>query len=194
MVREPIRHAGFDVGLLAVRLSAGVALTWHGIGKFGSEAGWTNWMGPEAAFPAWAQGVAAVTETLGGLGLAVGFLTPLASLGVLAVMGGALHFHITRGDPYVSSTGSSWEYPALLLAVALLALLAGAGRLSLDGWLRRRRRARYEKPAGTVPEVVATTRRVRSGDVVRAAPGDGGAGGSGGKSHEDAPAEPPAQA
>lgn len=163
MVREPLRHAGFDFGQLLVRLAAGVALTWHGIAKFRSAGGWTNWMGSEDVFPAWAQGVAAVTETMAGLGLAVGFLTPLASIGVIAVMGGALHYHITQADPYVSATGGSWEYPAVLLAVGVLALFAGPGRLSVDRWLRRRRRARHEKRVGIIPDAVATTRRVRSG-------------------------------
>lgn len=137
----PLRNpAGMDLGLLLMRLTGGIALAWHGVLKFRSEGGWTHWMGSEDVFPAWAQAVAAVAEASGGAGIAVGFLTPLAAIGVMSVMGGAVYMHTTRGDPYVSATGSAWEHAALLLTMGLLFLLVGPGRFSLDALFRRRGR------------------------------------------------------
>jgi putative oxidoreductase len=128
--------AATDLGLFALRAVAGTALAWHGTLKFLSPGGWTNWMGSEAVYPAWAQAVAAVAEAAGGAGLVVGLLTRFAAVGVLSVMGGALYMHLGRGDPFVSVEGTSWEYAAVLFATGFLCLLSGAGRFSLDAVLR----------------------------------------------------------
>jgi putative oxidoreductase len=141
---------GADLGLFALRLVAGVALAWHGVLKFQSEGGWTLWMGSEDVYPSWAQAVAAVCETAGGAGILLGLLTPLASLAVLAVMGGALNMHVARGDPFVAKE-SSWEYPCLLAATGLLLLLAGPGRLSIDALVSRRKANRTNTNPGPTP-------------------------------------------
>jgi putative oxidoreductase len=132
-------RVGTDLGLFALRAVAGTALAWHGTLKFLSEGGWTNWMGSEAVFPSWAQAVAAVAETAGGAGIAVGLFTRLAAVGVLSVMGGALYMHVSRGDPFVSAEGAAWEYAAVLFATGFLCLLHGGGRFSLDALFGRSR-------------------------------------------------------
>jgi putative oxidoreductase len=126
-----------SAGLLVLRLVMGTAFMIHGWGKIQSPSGWMGWMGPDASVPAILQGLAALTEFGGGIALIVGLLTRLASLGIGIVMVVAITtVHAAMGQPFVSKMGGpSFELPAVYLACAVLFLLSGAGRLSLDALL-----------------------------------------------------------
>ncbi len=124
-----------SLGLLALRVFAGVALMFHGWGKIQKPFGW---MGPEAPVPSLLQALAALSEFGGGLALALGLLTPLAMLGVLCTMAFAAFTHISRGDPFVGR--GSWELAGVYFTVAVMVLLTGPGRFSLDAKLFGRRR------------------------------------------------------
>ncbi|MBI3543835.1 MAG: DoxX family protein [Deltaproteobacteria bacterium] len=118
-----------SLGLLALRLVAGVAFVHHGWGKIQDPF---HWMGPDAAIPGFFQALAAVSEFGGGLAWVVGLLVPLASFGVACTMGVAVWTHlIVRGDPFVGK-GASYELALLYFCVALLLLLGGPGKLSVD--------------------------------------------------------------
>lgn len=126
-----------SAGLLPLRLVMGAAFVLHGWAKMQDPFGW---MGPEADVPGFLQSVAAVSELAGGMALIAGLLTRLASLGIAGVMVGALHLvHIPQGHPFVSAGGPSYELPAIYLACAVLFLLLGPGRVSLDALLFRKR-------------------------------------------------------
>jgi putative oxidoreductase len=133
----PIVDGRGAVGLLLLRLVVGAAFLVHGSGKIQTPF---SWMPPEAPVPGALQALAAVAEFFGGgLGWVAGFLTPLASLGVLATMTVAILFHVGRGDPFVGAGGPSFELALVYWCVALLLLLIGPGRYSLDAQLFRRR-------------------------------------------------------
>lgn len=123
-----------SVALLLLRLVMGVAFMFHGWGKIHNPMGW---MGPAAPVPAVFQALAAVAEFGGGMGLIVGLLTRLAALGITCNMTVALAMvHIPHGDPFVSAKGGpSFELAAIYLACALLFVVLGPGRLSLDALL-----------------------------------------------------------
>lgn len=125
-----------STGLLILRFVAGLAFMLHGYGKIQDPF---NWMGPEAGIPGFLQALAALSEFGGGLAWILGLLTPLASFGLACTMGVALHMHaFVRHDPFVSQgKGGSFEPAAGYLAVALLLLLAGPGRYSLDRMIFR---------------------------------------------------------
>jgi putative oxidoreductase len=93
--------------------------------------------GARPQVPAFFQGLATVAEFSGGLGLIVGLLTPIASLGVISTMLVALGMvHLPNGHAFVGEFGKpSFELAALYLAAALLLLLAGPGAWSLDAFL-----------------------------------------------------------
>ena len=135
----PVIEGRGAVGLLLLRMVAGAAFLMHGSGKIQTPF---SWMPPEAAVPGFLQALAAASEFFGGgLGWIAGFLTPLASLGVLATMTVAILFHVGRGDPFVGTGGPSFELALIYWFIALLMLLLGPGRFSLDAQLFRRRDA-----------------------------------------------------
>jgi len=130
-----------DWGLLVVRLVAGLIFAAHGAQKaFGwwSGPGLTGWQGALDRMgirPAhlWAP-LSAGVELLGGLALAVGFLTPLTTallVGLSIVIIGQVH--LPRG---LWNKDGGIEFPATLAAIVAAVLLTGPGAASLDGLLQ----------------------------------------------------------
>jgi putative oxidoreductase len=128
------------VGLLIIRLVFGLGIALHGWGKIQHPF---NWMGADAPVPGFLQALAALSEFGGGIALILGLLTPVALLGLAITMLVAITtVHLKAGDPFVARGGGrSYELAALYLAVSLLVLLAGPGRLSLDAKLFGRGRS-----------------------------------------------------
>ena len=123
--QDPAASAGF----LVLRVVAGLAVMFHGWGKIQNPFAWAGDKFPESL-----QFLAALSEFGGGLAWILGLLTPLASFGIACTMAVAAHMHaIVRGDPFVAKGGGgSYELAALFLAIAVLLMLAGPGRYSLD--------------------------------------------------------------
>ena len=131
LLKPPVLSFRFSTGLLILRLVVGLAFMFHGWGKIQNPFGW---MGEDAKVPAILQMLAAVSEFGGGLAWMLGLLTPLASFGLACTMGYATWMHaLVREDPFVSKGGGgSYELASVYLCIALLLLLAGPGRFSLD--------------------------------------------------------------
>jgi putative oxidoreductase len=109
----------------------------HGWYKMQSPGGAFGWMGPEASVPGVLQGLAVLAEFGGGLALILGLVTPLAALGIACTMiVGLAMVHLRLGHPFVGEPGKpSFELAAGYLANAILFLLLGPGKYSLDGLL-----------------------------------------------------------
>ena len=129
------------LGLLILRLVIGLILAGHGAQKlFGwwgglGMNGWTQMIQKLRIRPAqpWAW-IAALAEFGGGILLALGFLSPLGSLGIAGSMLVAIvTVHLARGF-WVGKGGYEFNL-ALIAAVAALAL-TGPGIYSLDQALR----------------------------------------------------------
>ena len=129
---------GVCLGLLVLRVSLGLTLAFaHGLNKIPPSGGLISKSG-EMGFPlpelfAW---VAGLSEFVGGMLLAVGFLTRPAALAVFSTMAVAF-FLAHSGDPF-SDRELAFAYG--MMALALLA--SGAGAYSVDARIARRQRLR----------------------------------------------------
>ena len=122
-----------DLGLAIFRVVAGLSLALlHGLGKVPPSEGLVGMVGgmglPAPGIMAW---LAAFAEFGGGILLAVGLLTRPISLLLVG------HFAIVIMLAHAGDPIGDRELPILFLATALLYLLAGPGRFSVDGAIRR---------------------------------------------------------
>ena len=123
-----------DAGLLLVRLALGGIFFAHGaqkvFGWFGGPGldGTVGFMG-SLGVPAILAYVAAFTELLGGLAVAMGALARIASVGLAIVMGVAIAtVHWSNG--FFAGSGG-FEFPLMLGVAALAIAVAGPGRFAL---------------------------------------------------------------
>lgn len=129
-------HAG-DIGMLALRAIVGLTLAGHGAQKvFGWREGpgpvaWRGVMERMGMRPPQVWAVLSMgTELVGGLLLAIGFLTPLAAgalAGMLIVIIGRVH--LPKG--FWNKAGGL-EFPLSLLGGVIALSLAGPGSISID--------------------------------------------------------------
>jgi putative oxidoreductase len=81
--------------------------------------------------PAWLWlGAAALSELVGGLLVGLGFLTRVGAFFIACVMLTAIVGVHLPGGFFASNRG--YEYPLVLLAMALALLISGAGQASVD--------------------------------------------------------------
>lgn len=123
-----------SLALLLLRLVTGVAFAYHGWPKVQAPFTWMTEAGM-LGVPSLLQAAAALSEFAGGLLLALGLLTPLAALGILGTMLGALVLvHFPAGHPFVDMTheGHSYELALVYGVIALVVLVTNGGRYTLD--------------------------------------------------------------
>ncbi|MEC0207811.1 DoxX family protein [Paenibacillus ehimensis] len=129
------------LGLLLIRLVVGLLFIGHGAQKL---FGWFGGYGPKGT-GGWMESVgikpgvvmavlAGVMELLGGVLFAAGLLTPLAAALIAAAMLGAIVK--VHGPNGLWSTANGYEYPLVLLVIAIGVALTGAGAYSLDALLK----------------------------------------------------------
>jgi putative oxidoreductase len=95
-----------------------------------------------SAIPGWLQLLAAISEFGGGIAWILGALTPLFSFGLFCTMAFATFgVHVRMGHPLVAKGHDepSFELPLAYLAIALVLMLVGPGRISVDALLFGRR-------------------------------------------------------
>jgi putative oxidoreductase len=120
-----------DLVLLIIRIICGYAFILHGWLKIQHPM---SWMGPGAAIPGIFQLLAAIAEFGGGIALVLGFLTRIGAFGIGCTMTVAVTLTgIILGNPFVSAIGgSSFELALVYFFIALLLMILGPGRFSLD--------------------------------------------------------------
>jgi putative oxidoreductase len=129
-----------DLGLLALRLVVGLTLATHGAQKlFGWFGGYglagTGGFLEQLGFRPGKRAalMAGLSETVGGVLLALGAATPLAAALIVGVMLVAtVSVHWSKG--FFNHNGG-YEYPLVLATAAVSTVFTGPGRLSVDAWL-----------------------------------------------------------
>jgi putative oxidoreductase len=122
-----------DLSALVLRVTLGIVLVAHGLLKFlvftlPGTAGFFASVG----FPGWAAYVVAPFEVLAGIALVIGYRSSLVALSSLPVLLGALAVHAGNGWLFTSANGG-WEFPAVLVMLAIGVALLGDGAYSLAG-------------------------------------------------------------
>lgn len=129
-----------DTGLLVLRVLVGVAFSLHGfqklLGWFGGggidgTAAWFRSLGFGDGRPA--AVLAGTAEITGGLGLALGLLTPLAAAAMIGAMTTAAF--VNNADAGFWSVAKGWELNGYLIVVAASLAITGPGRYSVDAAL-----------------------------------------------------------
>lgn len=125
------------LALLLLRCGLALVFIYHGYPKlFGKTAVFVAAF-KELGLPAYFVYIAGIIETFGGLMLAFGLYTPVAGLLLLLDMCAALwKYNFNEGISAVRE----YELPLVLGLAALTLAATGAGRLSLDDLMLRRKR------------------------------------------------------
>jgi putative oxidoreductase len=133
-----------SLGLLVLRVVVGAVFAAHGAQKifeFTIPGTVESFTGMGVPFAEFAAPVVAFLELIGGVLLAAGFLTrPVGLLLAIDMLVAAVLVHLSAGL-WVGDGG--YEFVAVLGAAALALALTGAGRVSLDHALLRRRAPRW---------------------------------------------------
>ena len=121
------------------RLALGTMFLAHGLMKLlvftlPGTAGFFESVG----FPGWTAYLVTFAEIGGGVALLLGLRTRIVSAALIPVLLGALYVHLGNGWVFSAPNGG-WEYPAFLVAAALVQVLLGDGRFAL--WPERDRSA-----------------------------------------------------
>ena len=129
-----------DLGLLVLRVGVGVTFSLHGFqklfgwfggGGLGRTAAWFASLGFGTGRAA--ALMAGFSELAGGLGLALGLLTPLAAAAVIGTMTTAAF--VNNAENGFWSVSKGWELNGYLIVVATALAVSGPGALSLDALL-----------------------------------------------------------
>ena len=133
---------------LLARLALGLVMFPHGAQKV---LGWFGGYGYDGTMgyftgtlhiPAVFAFLAIAAEFAGSLGLITGFLSRIAAFGIAATMSVAIFMgHAANGffmNWNGTQKGEGFEYHLLAIALALVVLIQGAGKASVDGLLARK--------------------------------------------------------
>ncbi len=136
-----------DFGATIARIVAGLVMFPHGAQK---ALGWFGGHGFSGSMDFFTGSgmpwiVAALViggEFLGSFGLIFGALSRIAAFGFVVIMTGAIFMgHLQNGffmNWFGNQEGEGFEYHLLMIGLALVVLLRGAGAWSIDRWLDQR--------------------------------------------------------
>ena len=129
--------SALDLGLLVLRVGVGVTFALHGCQKLFGWFGGGGRSGTAAWFASLGFGdgraaalLAGAGELFGGLGLALGMLTPFSAAAIAGTMTTAAFVNNAQAGFW--SVAKGWELNGYLIVVAMALAITGPGALSLD--------------------------------------------------------------
>lgn len=133
-----------DFAVFIARMSLGIVLLPHGfqklLGMFGGP-GFTYTVDyfVGSGIPYFVAVLIILGESLGALGLILGFLSRLCAMGMAIIMLGAVFTVNFQNGFFMNwfggNAGEGYEYHILAVGLALVVLIKGGGRWSVDGAL-----------------------------------------------------------
>ena len=121
-----------DVVFLGLRLTMGVIFIIHGYGKFGND-GFVSWIS-SMGIPGELAIIIALAEVIPGILLIIGVLNRISASVISIIMVGAI-FYVKGAQSMLLPDGI--EFDLILLAVALVIIVAGPGRISLSQVIKK---------------------------------------------------------
>ena len=137
-----------------LRVALGVLIFPHGaqklLGLFGGAgfAATTIYFSAQFGVPTWLTTFVVVTEFVGGLMLIIGLLGRVAALALITDMVGAVALVNFKSGFFWTNGG--FEYPLLLIIVALAIVIRGSGAFSIDRALAQGAGKGEGKSSGTL--------------------------------------------
>ena len=123
-----------DVALLVIRIAFGASMAYHGYNKLASgikgTSGWFSSIGMR--WPVLQAWTAALTEVIGGVFFAIGFLTGISAMSMVALMIVAIITVHWKVGYFIFLPHGGWEYCAAIAAVSIGIGIAGPGEISID--------------------------------------------------------------
>jgi len=136
-----------DFAPLVMRVMLGIVFIPHGaqkaLGWFGGYGleGTLNFFTQSMGLPLFLAVLIIAAESLGAIGLILGFLTRFAAFGITCVMTGAiLTVHLKNGffmNWAGKQAGEGFEFHLLAIALAVALMITGGGKASVDLYLSR---------------------------------------------------------
>lgn len=137
-----------------LRVALGGVMLGHGLQKVFGWFGGPGWHNTIAYFtgtvgiPAWLGAIVILIESLGALLLILGLAGRVqAALTAIVMIGAFFVAHVPNGffmNWYGNRQGEGYEFDILYWAMAVVIMINGSGRYSIDHWLTR---ASFEKNA-----------------------------------------------
>lgn len=131
-----------DFAVFVARIVIGFVMLPHGLQKLLGMFGGAGFTGTVDFFvgsgvPYIVAVLIILGESLGALGLILGFLSRICAAGIAIIMLGAIFMvHLPNGffmNWFGSNTGEGYEYHILAVGLALVVLIKGGGKWSVDG-------------------------------------------------------------
>lgn len=127
-IKESTLH---DIAHFGLRLTLGVIFIIHGVEKF--DPVFASYM-PSFGIPVEMQIPIALAELVPGILLVIGVLNRISASLLAIVMIGAI-FVVLHAESFTGQMG--YEYPLVLLAVNLIIIIIGPGRISLSQIIKK---------------------------------------------------------
>lgn len=130
-----------DVGAFIARITLGIVILPHGLQKLLGMFGGAGFSGTvdffvSSGIPSFVAILIIIGESLGALGLILGFLSRIAAFGITVIMLGAIFMvHLPNGffmNWFGSNAGEGYEYHILAVGLGLIVLIKGGGIWSVD--------------------------------------------------------------
>lgn len=121
-----------NVGVLVLRLAIAVIFFVHGAHK------WSMWnMEPSAEMHSSMLiilKILSIAEPLAALAITIGYMTPLAAIGLIVDMLGAINVRMNVAHtPFMGMPAPGWEFEFMILAGLICLLFIGPGKYSIEG-------------------------------------------------------------